>query len=76
MGYTYTKLRSLSRNNTNGDDAERAPLGLLFQSLAGTQKTNEDFVVNKEILDKGFSLMKESSYSTGPNYYYFETGQG
>jgi ethanolamine ammonia-lyase large subunit len=53
-----------------------APVGLLFQSLAGTQKANEDFGVSKEILDEGYALMKERSYSAGPNFYYFETGQG
>ncbi|HLT55404.1 MAG TPA: ethanolamine ammonia-lyase subunit EutB, partial [Bacillota bacterium] len=53
-----------------------APVGLLFQSLAGTQRANEDFGVSKEILDEGYALMKELSYSAGPNFYYFETGQG
>ncbi|MDN4526627.1 ethanolamine ammonia-lyase subunit EutB [Fictibacillus fluitans] len=53
-----------------------APVALMFQSLAGTQKGNEAFGVTKEILDYGEQLMKKQGTSTGPNIFYFETGQG
>lgn len=53
-----------------------APIALMFQSLAGTQKGNEAFGVSKEILDQGYYLMSRYGTSTGPNYMYFETGQG
>ncbi|MBH0229727.1 ethanolamine ammonia-lyase subunit EutB [Halobacillus yeomjeoni] len=53
-----------------------APVGLLFQSLAGTKIANDDFGVNQELLDEGYELMKSKGTSTGPNYFYFETGQG
>lgn len=53
-----------------------APIALMFQSLAGTQKANEAFGVSKEILDEGRALMLQKGTSTGPNVMYFETGQG
>jgi ethanolamine ammonia-lyase large subunit len=53
-----------------------APIGLMFQSLAGTQAANDEFGVSKEILDEAYDLMKTFGTSTGPNLLYFETGQG
>lgn len=53
-----------------------APMALMFQSLAGTQKGNEAFGVSKKILDDGYDLMQRFGTSTGPNFMYFETGQG
>lgn len=53
-----------------------APMALMFQSLAGTQKGNEAFGISEEILNEGYELMKTDGTSTGPNFMYFETGQG
>ncbi|MGE5704723.1 MAG: ethanolamine ammonia-lyase subunit EutB [Clostridia bacterium] len=53
-----------------------APIALMFQSLAGTQKANDAFGVSKEILDEGLEMMRLYGTSTGPNVMYFETGQG
>lgn len=53
-----------------------APMALMFQSLAGTQQGNEAFGISRDILDEGYSLMKLKGTSTGPNFMYFETGQG
>ncbi|USG63355.1 ethanolamine ammonia-lyase subunit EutB [Brevibacillus ruminantium] len=53
-----------------------APVALMFQSLAGTQKANEAFGVSKEILDEGMGLMLSQGTAAGPNVMYFETGQG
>lgn len=53
-----------------------APISLMFQSLAGSQKANEAFSVSKEILDEGMELMLRYGTATGPNVMYFETGQG
>lgn len=53
-----------------------APIALMFQSLAGTQKANEAFGVSKAILDEGMELMNHYGTSAGPNVMYFETGQG
>lgn len=53
-----------------------APIALMFQSLAGTQKANEAFGISNELIDEGYELMKIQGTSTGPNFMYFETGQG
>lgn len=53
-----------------------APVGLVFQSLAGSQKGNESFGIDVDMLDEAYALAKRYSVVTGPNYMYFETGQG
>ena len=53
-----------------------APVDLVFQSIAGTQKANDAFGVNKAILDEAFALVQRKGTATGPNLMYFETGQG
>jgi ethanolamine ammonia-lyase large subunit len=53
-----------------------APVGLLFQSLAGTQAANESFGVSVGLLDEAYELAQQACWPTGPNYMYFETGQG
>lgn len=53
-----------------------APVDLLFQSIAGTQKTNEAFGVDAALLDEALVMATLRGTSTGPNVMYFETGQG
>jgi ethanolamine ammonia-lyase large subunit len=53
-----------------------APVGLVFQSLAGSQKGNESFGISVDMLDEAYALARKHSFATGPNYMYFETGQG
>ena len=53
-----------------------APVDLIFQSIAGTQKANDAFGVNKAILDEASALIQRKGTATGPNLMYFETGQG
>ena len=53
-----------------------APIGLMFQSVAGSQKGNEAFGLTSQMLDEGRDMMLHRSSSTGPNVMYFETGQG
>lgn len=53
-----------------------APVGLVFQSLAGSQKGNESFGIDVAMLDEAYDLAKRYSVATGPNFMYFETGQG
>ncbi len=48
----------------------------IFQSIAGSQKGNEAFGFNTEIVMEGWDLMKKVGHGTGPNVMYFETGQG
>jgi ethanolamine ammonia-lyase large subunit len=53
-----------------------APLGLVFQSIAGSQKGNESFGVDVGMLDEAYALARRHGVAAGPNYMYFETGQG
>jgi ethanolamine ammonia-lyase large subunit len=53
-----------------------APVDLMFQSIAGSQKSNTAFGITVEMLDEGYELMKSRGSASGPNRMYFETGQG
>ncbi|SYZ33893.1 ethanolamine ammonia-lyase subunit EutB [Propionibacterium australiense] len=53
-----------------------APVGLVFQSIAGSQKAMESFGTSVEQLDEAHELAKKYCWVPGPNYMYFETGQG
>lgn len=53
-----------------------APVGLVFQSLAGSQKANEAFGVTVAMMDEAYEMAKKYCWTAGPNYMYFETGQG
>jgi len=53
-----------------------APASMFFQSVAGTQAANNDFGVNKEMLDEASDTIKKYGLCAGPNLMYFETGQG
>jgi ethanolamine ammonia-lyase large subunit len=52
------------------------PMDLLFQSIAGSQKANEGFGINVELLDDAYGLLLDKKRCKGPNCMYFETGQG
>lgn len=53
-----------------------APTDLIFQSIAGSQKSNEAFGINAEMLEEARQLALKEGTATGPNVMYFETGQG
>lgn len=56
-----------------------APVEIMFQSLAGTERTlTEEFDVTVELLDLAFNTMQTESplAGTAENFMYFETGQG
>ncbi|BCS95499.1 ethanolamine transporter [Desulfoluna limicola] len=53
-----------------------APCDMIFQSIAGSQKGNEDFGVTASLLSEAQDLMLREGTSVGPNVMYFETGQG
>lgn len=52
------------------------PIDLMFQSLAGSQISNRAFGISVSLLDEAYELMKINKSSKGPNFMYFETGQG
>ncbi len=53
-----------------------SPVGLVFQSIAGSQKGCESFGISVGMLDEAYELAKKHCFPSGPNYMYFETGQG
>ena len=54
-----------------------APVDLVFQSIGGTQKTNESFGVSLALLDEAAAAVASLARGTvGDNAMYFETGQG
>lgn len=67
LAHITTQLQALKKG---------APVALMFQSLAGTEKANRDFGVSKELLDEASYYMMKMGTSAGPNVMYFETGQG
>jgi len=70
LGHIKTQLACLERG---------APVEILFQSLAGTEKTlTAEFDVTVDLLDHGYRTMREKG-ALGPDarqFMYFETGQG
>src|SRR5207248_3478025 len=53
-----------------------APVGLVFQSIAGSQQGNDAFGISVGLLDEAYALARRHSTVPGPNVMYFETGQG
>ena len=53
-----------------------APIGLVFQSLAGSEKAMDAFGVSVGMMDEAYAMAQKHCWTAGPNYMYFETGQG
>lgn len=53
-----------------------APTGLVFQSIAGSDKGNTAFGFDGATIEEARQLALQSGAATGPNVMYFETGQG
>lgn len=70
LAHVKTQLACLERG---------APVEILFQSLAGTEKTNLfEFDISVDLLDLGYQTMVEKGPLRGlaQQFMYFETGQG
>jgi len=67
LAHVTTQMEALRRG---------APVGLVFQSIAGSQKGNEAFGIDVGMLDEAYALARKHCFPAGPNYMYFETGQG
>jgi ethanolamine ammonia-lyase large subunit len=67
LAHITTQMEALKRG---------VPIDLMFQSIAGSQKSNRAFGISVELLDEAYELMKNKKNSKGPNFMYFETGQG
>lgn len=53
-----------------------APTDLIFQSIAGLQKSNEAFGITGDMIEEARQLALTHGTAAGPNVMYFETGQG
>lgn len=72
LAHITTQLAAMKKN---------APIDLLFQSIGGTQKTNESFGISLALLNEGKGQVLEHHTSRNVNWLgkqamYFETGQG
>lgn len=70
LSHIKTQLACLQRG---------APVEILFQSLAGTEKTNLlEFDITVDLLDEGYRMMSERGplKDVARQFMYFETGQG
>ncbi len=70
LAHIKTQLACLERG---------APVEILFQSLAGTEKTNlREFDITVDLLDHGYRTMAERGplKDIAQQFMYFETGQG
>lgn len=53
-----------------------APAGLIFQSIAGSEKGNTAFGITADVLREAQTLGRERCVNQGKSVMYFETGQG
>jgi len=53
-----------------------APSDCIFQSISGSQKGNEAFAISADLIAEAYDLADKQGTGVGPNYMYFETGQG
>jgi ethanolamine ammonia-lyase large subunit len=67
LAHVTTQMRCLESGS---------PVGLVFQSICGSQKGNDSFGISVGMLDEAFALAKKHCFPPGPNFMYFETGQG
>lgn len=67
LAHISTQMRALESG---------APMDIMFQSLAGTEKGNAGFGITVAMLDEGYAMIRETGRLRSPNLMYFETGQG
>lgn len=67
LGHVTTQMAALRQG---------APMDLVFQSIAGSQKGNEAFGISGALLAEAREMALSCGTATGPNVMYFETGQG
>ena len=71
----------VSYHHAAGQPEARAPVDLLFQSIAGTQAANSSFGISLALLREGLEQVREHHRTrdvawVGEQLMYFETGQG
>jgi len=70
LAHVTTQMRVLAAGT------QPVPMGLMFQSLAGTQSACRAFGIDTSLLDEAAAMARERCNVAGPNVLYFETGQG
>ena len=79
LAHVTTQMRAMEQSAAQG---RKAPLDLLFQSIAGTEAANASFGVTLELLSEAAAMGRElkrggiGAETGGENFFYFETGQG
>lgn len=68
LAHVSTQIEAVSRFN--------APIDLIFQSIAGSEKGNRTFGITAQMLEEGRQTVLSRGTCTGPNVMYLETGQG
>lgn len=73
-----TQICVLAHVTTQIEAAKKlgAPIELVFQSIAGSQKGNEAFGITADMIQEAYEYALHEGQATGPNVMYFETGQG
>ncbi|MEG0068241.1 ethanolamine ammonia-lyase subunit EutB [Cetobacterium sp.] len=67
LAHVTTQMEAIKRG---------APTDLIFQSIAGSQKSNEAFGITGAMIEEARELALTHGTAAGPNVMYFETGQG
>ena len=67
LSHVTTQMKAIQRG---------APAGLIFQSIAGSEKGNTAFGITSEVLSEARELGTEKCFNAGSQVMYFETGQG
>ena len=67
LAHVTTQMEAIDRG---------APADLIFQSIAGSEKSNEAFGISAKLLQEATDLALKQGTAAGPNVMYFETGQG
>ncbi|MEA5048344.1 MAG: ethanolamine ammonia-lyase subunit EutB [Eubacteriales bacterium] len=72
-----TQICVLGHINTQMEAVRHgAPTDLIFQSIAGSEKGNAAFGFCADTVREALELLRVHGTGTGPNVFYFETGQG
>lgn len=67
LAHVTTQMEAIKRG---------APVGLCFQSIAGSEKGNTAFGINADMISEAYDLTLHEGQAAGPNVMYFETGEG
>lgn len=67
LAHVTTQMEAVKRGS---------PVGLMFQSIAGSQRANESFGISVGMIDEAYELALKNRWVAGEHVMYFETGQG